>query len=87
MIHMNFNTNKISSLNVFLSKYLRRTLSTALLAASLMVLPYATANTQVVNGSIEFTKEYGLLTQEILQLLDKEHYQNRTLNDQFSSDV
>jgi len=84
---MNFNTNKISSLNVFLSKYLRRTLSTALLAASLMVLPYATANTQVVNGSIEFTKEYGLLTQEILQLLDKEHYQNRTLNDQFSSDV
>lgn len=84
---MNFNTNKISSLNVFLSKYLRRTLSTALLATSLMVLPYATANTHVVNGSIEFTKEYGLLTQEILQLLDKEHYQNRTLNDQFSSDV
>ena len=67
---MNFNTNKISSINVFLSKYLRRTLSTALLAASLMVLPYATANTQVVNGSIEFTKEYGLLTQEILQLLE-----------------
>ena len=74
-------------LNFFLVKYLPNALSTAILATSLWALPHAYADEHLVKDSIQFTQEQGLLTQEILQLLDRKHYQSRTLDDQFSSDV
>ena len=60
-----------------------------LLAASLSLAPLASAQATAtdVPVEIEFTEKQGLLTQEIIQLLDQKHYQHREINDQFASDV
>jgi len=60
-----------------------------LLTASLGAVPLASAqaNTTDVPVQIEFTQKQGLLTQEIIQLLDQKHYQHRDINDQFARDV
>ena len=87
MTYYNLRTNLP---NFQLAKHLRQVLVQVLLATSLAAIPFtcASADMGLVNeGNINFTVEQGLLTQEILQLLDENHYQNRELNDQFASDV
>lgn len=60
-----------------------------LLGASLMAASVAQAQTNLDETpvAIAFTEQHGLLTQEIIQLLDRQHYQHRDLNNQFASDV
>jgi carboxyl-terminal processing protease len=75
---------------IFLSvTYWRRLLARALLVTSIVAVPLtiAQANSTDTPVQIKFTQEQGLLIQEIIQLLDRQHYQPRELNDQFGSDV
>lgn len=77
-------------LSNFLSvTYWRRPLANALLVSSIVAAPLAIsqANSTDTPVQIRFTQEQGLLTQEIIQLLGRQHYQPRELNDQFGSDV
>jgi len=75
--------------NSFSAAYLRPPLVKLLFVTILLAAPFATAQTNPADApvQIEFTEEQGLLTQEIIQLLDRRHYQARELNDQFASDV
>ena len=79
-----------TTLSNFLSvTYWRLPLANALLVTSIVAAPLAIAeaNSTDTPVQIKFTQEQGLLTQEIIQLLDRQHYQPRELNDQFGSDV
>ncbi|MFQ3331627.1 carboxy terminal-processing peptidase [Candidatus Njordibacter sp. Uisw_039] len=69
--------------------YWHRLLANLLLIASFFVAPLVTAQTNSNDALVEirFTQQQGLLTQEIIQLLDRQHYQHRELDDQFASDV
>ena len=64
--------------------------STALLVATSIVTVMLTStqsHAEELPVPIQFTKQQGMLTQEIIQLLDRQHYQHRDLNDQFATDV
>ncbi|MFQ3303647.1 MAG: carboxyl-terminal processing protease [Oceanospirillaceae bacterium] len=69
--------------------YWHRLLANLLLIASFFVATLVTAQTNSNDALVEirFTQQQGLLTQEIIQLLDRQHYQHRELDDQFASDV
>ena len=54
------------------------------MASSVAPAQASTANTP---KPIKFTQQHGLLTQEIIELLDRQHYRHRDLDDQFASDV
>lgn len=86
---MTSHTPKTALHSLLKAKHLRQLLANTLLATTLGFVPYAFAESGLTNteGHIKFTQEHGLLTQEILQLLDSKHYQHRDLNDQFASDV
>jgi carboxyl-terminal processing protease len=73
----------------FSAAYWQRPLANVLLATSLVAAPLAVAqsNSTDVPVQIKLTEQQGLLTQEIIRLLDSRHYQHRELNDQFGSDV
>ena len=60
-----------------------------LLLTSLVAAPFAIAQTSPTDTplQIKLTEQQGLLTQEIIKLLDRRHYQHRELDDQFGSDV
>ena len=75
--------------NFSVAIYWHRLLANLLLIASFFVAPLATAQTNSNDALVEikFTQQQGLLTQEIIQLLDRQHYQHRELDDQFASDV
>ena len=83
------NTLLNSLRNPFSAAYWCQPMIKLLLVAGLVAVPFATAQTNAddVPVQIKFTEEQGLLTQEIIQLLDRQHYQARELNDQFASDV
>ena len=75
--------------NFSVAIYWHRLLANLLLIASFFVAPLVTAQTNSNDALVEirFTQQQGLLTQEIIQLLDRQHYQHRELDDQFASDV
>ena len=75
--------------NFSVAIYWHRLLANLLLIASFFVAPLVTAqiNSNDALVEIKFTQQQGLLTQEIIQLLDRQHYQHRELDDQFASDV
>ena len=56
-------------------------------SAAILILASKQATAADVPVQIEFTKQQGQLTQEIIQLLDRQHYQHRDLNDEFANDV
>jgi len=75
--------------NPFSPTYWRQPLVKLLFVTCLVAVPFATAQTHSTDAPIQikFTEEQGLLTQEIIQLLDRRHYKAREINDQFASDV
>jgi carboxyl-terminal processing protease len=90
MIAAMMTNNFFTILSNFLSvTYWHRPLANALFVTSIVAAPLAIAqaNSTDTPVQIKFTQEQGLLTQEIIQLLDRQHYQHRELNDQFGSDV
>jgi len=90
MIPAMMTNNFFTILSNFLSvTYWHRPLANALFVTSIVAAPLAIAqaNSTDTPVQIKFTQEQGLLTQEIIQLLDRQHYQHRELNDQFGSDV
>ena len=73
----------------FTVAYWRKTFAKVLFLVSLMVVPFATAQTNPTDQpvQIKFTEKQGVLAQEIIELLGRQHYSPREVNDQFATDV